>query len=518
VIVAEHTSAAGAKLISDEGMIVSLTPFRSGPSEANPQVSIPPQANAYLRYTSGSTGNAKGTIKTHRHVLREAMDFINEFHLCPADVVTNLRLGSIGKHLLEALLCGACFSPFNAKKEGLVWLLDWMRNERTTVYHSFPTALRYFLTGLPDSEVLADLRLIELEGEPAYRNDVELIGRHVSRACVLVNTLSSAETGTVSMFFVDPKTPMLSERVPVGYSMEGANVLILDDDGNPSGHNQVGEVAVRSNSLSGGYWSKPDVTRQKFIVQPDDASTYTYRTGDFGRMSSDGCLYLLGRKDFQVKIRSFRVDVTEVETALMEHGDIRRVAVAGRNDESHNTILVAYVMPRQETALDGAALRAFLKGKLPDYMIPTWFVFLDELPMLSNGKVNRRALPEPGSREIQRTGTAPINAPRTPVEKTLAQIWKEALSVEQVGTADSFFDLGGHSLTATRIVSRVIQEFQLDIPLRSLFESPTIAAMAALIEAHQANTLDEQAMTKLLNELAALSEEETKRLLEQTAS
>ena len=198
----------------------------------------------------------------------------------------------------------------------------------------------------------------------------------------------------------------------------------------------------------------------------------------------------------------------------MEHRDIHRVAVAGRNDQSDNTILVAYVATRQKTGLDGTALRAFLKDKLRDFMIPTRFVFLDELPMLSNGKVNRRALPEPGG-QIERTGTGPIIAPRTPVEKMLAQIWAEVLSVKQVGISDNFFDLGGHSLTATRVVARVIQHFQLNIPLRLLFESPTIAAMATLIEAHQENTLDEQAMTKLINELEALSEEEAKQLVDE---
>jgi len=206
-----------------------------------------------------------------------------------------------------------------------------MRNERTTVYHSFPTALRYFLNSLPDSEVLADLRLVELEGEPVYRNDVELFARHVSRDCVLVNTLSSAETGTVSMFFVEPKTPLTSEKVPVGYSMEGIDVLILDDDGNPLRHEQVGEVAVRSNSLCAGYWSNPAVTRQKFIGQLNDPSTYLYRTNDFGRVSSDGCLHLFGRKDFQVKIRSFRVDVTEVVGGRVNDNDHKQKRLAHKN-------------------------------------------------------------------------------------------------------------------------------------------------------------------------------------------
>jgi len=175
----------------------------------------------------------------------------------------------------------------------------------------------------------------------------------------------------------------------------------------------------------------------------------------------------------------------------MDHRDIHRVAVVGRTDQSDNTILVAYVATSQKTRLDSAALRGFLKDKLRDFMIPTRFVFLDELPMLSNGKVNRRALPEPVG-QIERTGTGPIIAPRTPVEKMLAQIWTEVLSVQQVGISDNFFDLGGDSLIATRIVSRVIQRFQLNIPLRLLFEAPTIAAMATLIEAHQENTLSEE--------------------------
>jgi acyl-coenzyme A synthetase/AMP-(fatty) acid ligase/acyl carrier protein len=516
MIVDHDTNGAGAKLVSDECTFVSLTPLRPDLSQMNPGIQIPPDAMAYLRYTSGSTGSAKGAMRTHRHVLRDAMGLINQLHLGSADVLTTLSPVSLGKHLLGPLLCGASFCPLNVQKEGLVLLLDWLRKERTTVYHSFPTVLRYFLNSLPDSEVLPDLRLLQLEGEPVYKNDVKLIARHVSRHCILVNTLSSSETGSVSMFFVDPKAPLPSERVPVGYSLPGLDVVILDDNGHALGHDQLGEVAVRSKFFAAGHWGKPNLTRQETLVPSDAPPTYTYRTGDLGRLSSDGCVHLSGRKDFQVKIRNFRVDVTEVETALMEHRDIHRVAVIGRNDKSDNTILVAYVATRQKTGLDGTALRAFLKDKLRDFMIPTRFVFLDELPMLSNGKVNRRALPEPGG-QIERTGTAPIIAPRTPVEKMLAQIWAEVLSVKQVGISDNFFDLGGHSLTATRIVARVVQHFQLNIPLRSIFESPTIAAMATLIEAHQENTLDEQAMTKLIDELDALSEEEAQQLVERTA-
>jgi amino acid adenylation domain-containing protein len=506
-----NTTIAAAELVSDECVSINLNALRSDLSDSNPGCRIPPEANAYLRYTSGSTGSAKGAIKTHRHALRDTMDFVNAFHICPEDRVTLIGFGTIGKYPLKALLTGACFCPLDARKEGLVHLADWLRSARTTTFYSFPAALRYFLNDLADSEILADLRLIELSGEAVYRGDVELIKGHVSPDCILVNTLSSAETGTVSMYFVDAKTPVNSERVPVGYPTEGVDILILDENGNSLGFDQVGEFAARSRSLSAGYWRKPDVTRQKFIRQPDGGATSIYRTGDLGRLSPDGCLHLLGRKDFQVKIRSFRVDVTEVETALIEHRDIRSVAVAGKDDPSGNTTLVAYVVPRRNSEPTPKTLRAFLKGKLPDYMIPAQFVFLDVLPMMSTGKINRRALPTPGSREIKRR--SPIIVPRTPLERTLAEIWAEVLSIKEVGVRDNFFDLGGHSLAATRVVSRVIKQFQIDIPLQSLFQSPTISDMAAVVAEHQGKRLSEKQLTTILDELESLSDEEAVRLL-----
>ena len=511
VIVDQETIKSVDQLVSENCLVINLNELRPNISEGNPNIRIPTDGYSFVRYTSGSTGNAKGAMKSHRHVLKAVMDFVNHFHLCPDDNVTLLGFASIGKHLFNALLTGARFCPFDARKDGLVHLADWLREERITFFYSFPTAFRFFVNGLSDSEALPDLRLIEFEGEPLYRNDVEILKKHVTSDCVVVNTLSSAETGTVSLYFLDMKTQINSERVPVGYPVKGVEILILDDDRQPLDCNQVGEVAVRSSYLSDGYWGKPDVTNQKFIARSDDGSSAMYLSGDLGRLSEDGCLHLFGRKDFQVKIRSFRVDVTEVETALEQHNEIRNVVVMGKNDQIGNTRLVAYVVPRNRPAPNFATLKTFLRDKLPEYMVPTEFVFLDELPLMSTGKINRRALPEPLHRGSNRL--IPVVAPRTLIEKRLAEIWAEVLSVPELSVQDNFFDLGGHSLVASQLISRVIQKFHLELPIKALFDAPTVAEMALIITQNQAKLATDAEVARMLCEVEAMTEEEAQKLL-----
>jgi len=509
MIVDQETIKSVDESVSKNCLVINLNELMPNLSEDNPNIRIPTEAHSYVRYTSGSTGNAKGAMKTHRHVLKDVMDFVNHFHICPDDNVALLSFASIGKHLFNALLTGARFCPFDARKEGLIHLADWLRQEQITFFYSFPTAFRYFVNGLSDSEVLPDLRLIEFEGEPLYRNDVEILKKHVTSDCVVVNTLSSAETGTVSLYFLDMKTQINSERVPVGYPVEGVEILILDDDHHPLDCDQVGEVAVRSSYLS-GYRGRPDSTNQKFIAQNDGLSVI-YLSGDLGRLSASGCLHLFGRKDFQVKIRSFRVDVTEVETALKEHGEIRSVVVIGKKDQIGNTRLVAYVVPKNRPEPNVAALKLFLRDKLPEYMVPTEFVFLDDLPLMSTGKINRRALPRPLAAGFKRL--MPVVTPRTRVEKMLAEIWAEVLSVPKLSVHDNFFDFGGHSLVASQLICRVIQKFHLELPIKALFDAPTVAEMALIIVQNQAKPATDVEMERMVCEVEAMTEEEAQKLL-----
>ena len=509
VIADSETRQTARELASEQIEVIDLDDIMPSLSDADPKIHIPPDAYSYIRYTSGSTGSAKGATKTHRHVLKAVMDFANHFHLCPDDRVMLLGFASLGKHAFEALLTGARLCPFDARKEGLIHLADWLRREKITVYYSFPTAFRYFVGALSGSETFSDLRLIEFEGEPVFRSDVQLYKRHFSSRCLMVNALSSAETGTVSLYFLDKNTPLSSDRVPVGYPVEGVDVLVLDDAGSPVDYDQVGEVAVRSRFLASGYWRKPDVTSQRFVPQTDGQTDYLYFSGDLGRLSQDGCLQLLGRKDFQVKIRSFRVDVTEVETVLAGHPQLKHVVVIGQNTQAGNTKIVAYVVPQSDPGPAVPSLRAFLKHKLPDYMIPSTFVFLDALPLLSTGKVDRRALPDTGNRRPELdTFHVP---PRTSIEKALSQIWAVTLGIDAVGIHDNFFDLGGHSLAAARVISQVFQTFQLELPLKALFDSPTVAEMAVVIKKRGEKKASPKDIERILTEVEAISEEEAER-------
>jgi acyl carrier protein len=247
------------------------------------------------------------------------------------------------------------------------------------------------------------------------------------------------------------------------------------------------------------------------LPDPNGGEEHTYLTGDLGRMAADGCLFHAGRKDFQVKVRGYSVEVSEIEMALLEHAAIKEAAVVGRETQSGDRQLVAYFVPAEKPTATVTELRNFLEERLPDYMIPSAFVLLRGLPLTPNGKIDRLALPAPEGKRPELD--TPFSSPRSPIEEELAEIWAEVLSLDRVGIHDDFFDLGGHSLAATRVISQVIRKFQLELPLQSVFQSPTIAAMAALITEHQGEQLGEEELDCVLTELESISNEEAKRLL-----
>jgi acyl carrier protein len=261
--------------------------------------------------------------------------------------------------------------------------------------------------------------------------------------------------------------------------LEGCEILVLDASGNRLGFNQVGEIAVRSRYLSPGYWRMPELTNVTFLSDPEGSDTRIFRTGDLGCMLPDGCLLHRGRKNSHVKIRGYSVELAEIEAALIEIDAVRETVVTTKDNAEGNQALVAYIVPADKSALTISVVRDALAARLPDYMIPTAFVFLDSLPLAGPGKVNLRALPEPG--RARPDLDICVTPPRTPIEEKIAGIWAEVLHVDQVGIHDRFLDLGGDSLIAARIISRILAEFKIELPLRSLFDTPTVADMAAVL-------------------------------------
>jgi len=318
--------------------------------------------------------------------------------------------------------------------------------------------------------------------------------------------LSSSEAGQLSTYLIDHKTEIGGNEVPVGYPVADKEILLLDDEGKQVGFDDVGEIVVRSRFLSPGYWRKPDLTEAKFRLDPHNPEKRLYYTGDLGLMLPDGCLMHKGRKDFRVKVRGYGVEIAEVERSLRDHASIKDVVVVASTNESGETRLVAYFTSSSQRTPTASELRSFLKEKLADYMIPA-FVRLDALPLTPSGKVDRKALPVwNNSRPVLDT---PYLAPRI----QLTKIWAEVLGIDQVGIHDNFFDLGGHSLAVMRVITRVVKTFQLDLPIKALFESPTVADMAAIIAQNQRNNAAPEDLDRMLSELESLSDEQAQKLL-----
>jgi acyl-coenzyme A synthetase/AMP-(fatty) acid ligase/acyl carrier protein len=381
--------------------------------------------------------------------------------------------------IFSALLKGAALHPYNVKQEGVANLATWLINEGITVFDSVPSLYRNFLEGLAGDEEFPELRLIRLGGEPVSRELVRRTRKHFPGR-PLVNQLAATESSMIAQYFVDSETEIAGSTVPAGYAVDGVEVLLIDDAGAEIGSEQIGEIVVKSRYLSPGYWRKPDLTQASFRSDPRGGSERLYHTGDLGRMRPDGCLEFLGRKDSRVKIRGHSVEVAEIEAALLDLWDVKEAAVTALELGQDDKRLVAYIVPRHENPPSVGRLRAALAEALPDYMIPSAFVRLPALPLTPNGKLDRRALPEPDEErpDLERA----YEAPRTPVEEQLAGIWEEMLGLERVGIHDDFFELGGHSLLATRVISRVRDTFQVELPLRTLFEDRTVARLAKKIE------------------------------------
>lgn len=467
--------------------IVNLDTLEAWADE-NLGLKISPSAYSHIRYTSGSTGRAKGGLKTHRHTLHAVMSTTQAFHISAEDRSILLTPDALlGKYALEAILNGAALYFHYVALEGFSGLAAWIASEDITLYYSFPAAFRHFVAACSPQIEFPKLRLIRLEGEPVYQSDVDLYKTRFPANCLLANSLSSTETGPIALYFLDKETAIPGTRVPAGYPVDGMTIKLLGEDGQEVPEDQAGEIAVESEFLSSGYWQKPDLTKERFLPQPTEEQQI-YLTGDIGRWAEDGSLEILGRKDSQVKIRSFRVDLGEVEAVLRTHPGVKDVAVAASNDPSGDLSLIAYFTSRQPSPPSTNDLRKFLCGNLPDYMVPSRFVRLGELPLLPTGKIDRGALPQASNSRPD----LPYVPPRDDLEKMLAAIWSDILGLDRVGIHDNFFDLGGHSLTAMRIVSRVTDRFNLKMPTQLLFQSPTVRAMAAVIAGHQGEAAVEQ--------------------------
>ncbi|WP_278973153.1 non-ribosomal peptide synthetase, partial [Planktothrix agardhii] len=463
-------------------------------STVNPIVEVDQHNLAYIIYTSGSTGKPKGVMIEHRSVVNYILTVIRECSLTSDDKI--LQFASICfdasvEEIFGGLLSGATLA---LRTEDMLRSSEdfWQccQKWQLTVL-IFPAAYWHQLVSelTPTTpQIITNIKLIMVGGEAIQQSKVKQWHQNTvnySPLPQLFNAYGPTEA-TIITTLCEFTSPTIT-NVPIGRPLSNTQVYILDAFLQPVPVGVAGELHIGGAGLARGYLNRPELTQEKFI--PDPFSNYSdsrlYKTGDLARYLPDGNIEYLGRIDNQVKIRGFRIELGEIETVLSQHSAVKTAIVIAREDETEQKRLVAYVVPQAEgisnpqeqSLLAVTELRQFLKAQLPEYMVPSAFVILESLPLTSNGKVDRRALPAPDFQSEEQ-----YVAPRNPIEEILASIWVKVLKVEQVGIHDNFFELGGHSLLATQLISRIRKSFKVEMPLRELFVAPTVAALAQVIK------------------------------------
>ncbi|HLK61110.1 MAG TPA: amino acid adenylation domain-containing protein, partial [Chthonomonadaceae bacterium] len=455
-------------------LLVDTEAAYAGESSANPQSAVLADNLAYVIYTSGSTGLPKGVEVSHRNLLNLVHWHVHTYALDASDRTTQVARSAFDASVWEiwpTLAVGA--SLHIAPEETILspsQLLGWLNDQAISV--SFlPTPLAEAVLAEAGCETLS-LRALLTGGDrlhPVERHDLPfaLINHYGPTESTVVATAGTVAMGKETL-------------PPIGRPISNTQVYLLDGGMQPVPAGVAGELYLGGESLARGYLNRPELTAERFVPDPFSgrAGARLYRTGDLCRYLPDGSIEYLGRVDDQVKVRGFRIELGEIESVLSQHPGVREAAVLAREDGTQDKRLVAYVVSRNG-AVHPNDLREHLRDKLPGYMIPSVFVALPSLPLSPNGKVDRKALPAPEAGEQRETYVAP----RTPIEEGLAEIWCEILRVERVGIHANFFELGGHSLLATQAISRFRSTFQVELPLRTLFEAPTIALLAQKIAA-----------------------------------
>jgi len=466
---------------------------------------------AYVIYTSGSSGVPKGVAVSHQALVNYTQFILRRLqvkeplHFATVSTIT-ADLGNTC--IFPALVSGGCLHliSHDVAMEGMLFS-RYVSKRPIDVLKIVPSHLSALLSAESNGDILPRKYLI-LGGEAL---SWELVARisQTNPACEIINHYGPTETTVGSLTFsIKPDVSDRSLTAPIGQPISNTKVYILNPHLKLVPTGVGGELYIGGAGLSVGYLNQPMETAARFVPNPfsDEPGARLYRTGDLMRYLPNGDIEFLGRIDNQVKVRGFRVELAEIEAVLLTHSQVRQAVVIAEAAAADSQRLLGYVVASGSKPLGVDELRSFLGQHLPDYMIPSTFIFLKAMPLTSNGKIDRASLPAPDEArpDLQRL----FVAPRTPVERELAGIWAEFLKLDEVGVDDNFFELGGHSLLATQVVSRMRKAFNCEIRLRSFFESPTVAQLAEQIGDSTATETE-----RLLAEIEELSEEEVEILL-----
>jgi amino acid adenylation domain-containing protein len=481
---------------------------------------------AYVIYTSGTTGAPHGVMIGHDNLshylyaMRRAISITDKDRYLHT---ASIAFSSSVRQLFVPLVQGAAvvlatseqrvdpLALFAAIKQQGVTIIDLVPAYWRSCLHALERLGAETKAALLDNQ----LRLILSASEPLTSEVPRDWTFGCKHGAQLINMFGQTETtGIVTVYPIPAENDEWVRVVPIGRPIANTQVYLLDQSAEPVPFGIIGELCLSGQGLGRGYFMQPALTAEKFTPHPFSAEpgARLYRTGDLARYLPDGNIEFVGRFDHQVKVRGYRIELGEIESVLSSHSAVRESAVIVRDDVAGERRLVAYVVAKYGQSPSVEGLQSFLQETLPEYMMPAAIVMLNELPLTPNGKLARWALPTP---ERARAGSdADFIAPRTPIEEALADIWIQILRLDKLGVHDNFFRLGGHSLLATVLMSRVRTTFQVELPVLSLFESPTVAGLAAVIEQHLIEQLQTDDRKEMLQSMDGLSAEEINDLLQ----
>lgn len=471
---------------------------------------------AYVIYTSGSTGRAKGVLVEHRQLVNYANAITQKLRLQPGDRFAFLAsfAADLGYTAIFPSLCSGgtlCIPPLTLAANGAAFG-RYVQSQRVDYLKIVPSQLRALLDTSPQKSQIIPSRGLILGGEASTWELASAV-RKLKPACQIINHYGPTETTVgVLTFAVGPEVGAASKAsVPIGRPLANIQAYILDRHLQPVPREVAGELYIGGAGLTRGYLKRGDLTAEHFIPNPfsQKPGERLFRSGDKARYRADGNIEYLGRLDRQVKLRGYRIELGEIEAVLTEHDQVKEAVVAAQEFAGGDLRLVAYIVSQDSCSIDPRELRRHLGQKLPDYMIPSLFVPLEKIPTAASGKIDRKQLPVPSCIERQ----AAYLETRTPTEEMVARVFSQTLDLEQVGIDDNFFEWGGHSLLAIRVTSRLSEMLRVELPLRLLFEAPTVAQLSALIVAQETEAGRTERIARVINRLHKMDNQPQRRTI-----
>lgn len=480
LIITNNMNLSQIKSLAADLPLLNVDEDHGHNTQAVKRPDVSPDLPAFITYTSGSTGKPKGVIHSHSNMLNFIMRMYSIGCTLPEDrwaYYYSISFSAHGMPIYGALLNGASLCIFDLKKDNFTDFGKWLRQEKISISLMIPSILRQFTATLGSGRRFPKLKRLLLGGETLYRSDVEKIREHLKYDALIYNIYASSEAYLARAYKIEHDTVIKGNIVPIGYAVPGMEISILDKNGQRVDTFKTGEICISSKYLAAAYWQQDELTARDFIINDD--GTRLFHSSDLGYKLSDGCLVHVGRSDSMIKLRGYRIDLGEIENALMDLKQVKEIAVIVKENPFGTKHLIAYYVERDNAELDPLYLKLAILRNLPDYMVPSHFIKLDNLPKNDIGKVDYKSFPEPDWESLNKKKD--VEPPSNGVEEELKEIFERILEVSPIGVTENIMEVGADSLRLFVAFDEVEKLYGKKLNIDSIIDAPYIRNIARKI-------------------------------------